>query len=361
MIRIRRGLALEVERARPGVLDVSVEVEGSKAHAIAYEDLTGPIAPGDRCVLNTGAVALGLGTGGVHFVIAVEDGPDVDPTSAGHAMKLRYTPAQHAILPVEDTHRDAVDDFAGLDGRPIVIASLHSGLAPACIAAKTFSPEARVSYVMTEGGALPLAFSESVAELAERGLLDTTITCGQAFGGDLEAVNKFSGIIAAAAVAEADLIIIGAGPGNLGTASRYGFALMEVGENVNAVAALGGRPIVAPRLSFADARERHRGISHHTLTALGTAALAGAEIALPPLAPDRREAVMRRLEEARLLDLHRVIEVDLGDGVEDALKHAPVRLETMGRSFDHDPDCFRAAAAAAVLALGGTAAVASDA
>jgi hypothetical protein len=358
-IRIRHGVALEVSRTRRGILDVVVEVEGSKARAIAYEDLTGPVAPGDRLLLNTGAVALGLGTGGVHFVMAVEDGPDVDPAGDGHAMKLRYTPSQHAVSPVEETDAALIDSFDGLGGMPVVVSSLHSALAPACVAARVLRSDARIGYVMTEGGALPIAFSEAVAQLEAAGLLDLTVTCGQAFGGDLEAVNKFSGLIAAH-VHGAALIVAGAGPGNLGTASRYGFALMEAGEIVNAIAALGGRPIVAPRISFADRRERHRGISHHTITALGTAALAGAEIALPTLLPDRRDAIMQRLEEARLLDLHRVVEVELGDEVERALSDSPVPFSSMGRSYADDPDCFRAAAAAAVFAIRETPAVASD-
>ena len=361
MIRIRHGIALEVVAARLGVLDVTVEVEGAKAHAIAYEDLTGPVTPGDRLVLNTGAVALGLGTGGVHFVIAVEGGGDTEPVGPGHAMKLRYTPMQHAVEPVEETHRAQIDAFTGLAGSPIVVSSLHSGLAPACLAAKTLRPDARVVYVMTEGGALALGFSESVAALKERGLLDVTVTCGQSFGGDFEAVNTFSGIIAAKQVGEADLVIVGAGPGNLGTASRFGFALMETGETVNAVAALGGRPILAPRLSFADARDRHQGMSHHTVTALATSALVGCEIALPTLARERRELIVRQLEEAHLLDLHRAVEVELGVEVEDALRRSPVALSSMGRTYDDDPDCFRAPAAAAVLALRAGGAVASGA
>jgi Protein of unknown function (DUF3866) len=359
MIRLRRGVALEVERDRPGVLVVTVEIEGTKATAIAYEELTGPVASGDRLVLNTGAVALGLGTGGVHFVVAVEGGAGSEPAGPGHAMKLRYTPVQHAVEVVEETHRAAVDAFDGLGGAPVVVASLHSALAPVAVAARTVDPEVRVAYVMTEGGSLALGFSESVAELKDRGLLDVSITCGQAFGGDLEAVNKFSGIIAARAVADAGLIVVGAGPGNLGTSSRFGFALMEAGETVNAIAALGGRAIVAPRLSFADTRDRHRGISHHTLTALRVAALVGVEIALPALTDERRAFVMRQLEDANLLDLHRAVEVVLGDDVEAALRSSPVRIESMGRGFDDDPDCFRAAAAAAVLALRGSAAVAS--
>lgn len=352
MIRIRRGVVLEVERSRPGVLSVLVGIAGAKERAIAYEDLSGPVAIGDRVVLNTGAVALGLGTGGVHFLIAVEGAADVDPAEhGGHAMKLRYTPLQHAVLPVEESHREAMDAFDGLGGFPVVLASLHSALAPAAVAARAVRPDARIAYVMTEAGALPIAFSETVSALKEHGLLDVTVTAGQAFGGDLEAVNRFSAIVAARVVGEADVIVVGAGPGNLGTGSRLGYATIDAGESINAVAALGGRPIVAPRISFADARDRHRGVSHHTLTALRTSALVGTEIAIPPLDPDRRELVLSQLDEAQLFDLHRVVDVPLGDAVEEALRSSPVPLESMGRSFADDPDYFRAAAAAAVLAV----------
>lgn len=352
MISVRRGVVVEVDRVRPGVFALVVEVSGAKERAVAYEDLSGPVAPGDPVVLNTGAVALGLGTGGVHFVIAVEGGGDLDPPDhGGHAMKLRYTPMQHAVAPVEETHRDALAAFDGLDGSAVVVASLHSALAPAAVAARVLRPDARIVYVMTEGGALPIAFSESVAGLKDAGLLDATITCGQAFGGDFEAVNKFSGLAAALAVAEADLVVVSAGPGNLGTASRLGYASIDTGETANAVAALGGRPIIAPRMSFADERERHRGISHHTLTALKVATLVGTEIAIPSLSQDRRELVTRQLEDLHLLEIHRLVEVELDEAIEVALRDAPVRLESMGRMYADDPDYFRSAAAAAVLAL----------
>lgn len=351
MIRIRRGVAIEVERARPGVLEILVEIDGSKERALAYDDLCGPVEPGDTLVLNTGAVALGLGTGGMHFVIAVEGVGAVDPPEhRGHAMKLRYTPLQHAVMAVEESHAEALASFESLGGAPLIVTALHSALAPALIAARAIRPGARTAYVMTEGGALPLAFSEAVASLRTEGLLDTVVTCGQAFGGDLEAVNRISGIVAAHVVGRADVIVAGAGPGNLGTASPLGFASIDVGETVNAVAALGGRPIVAPRISFADARERHRGISHHTVTALKVAALVGCEIALPPLTDDRRELVERQLDDTRLLDLHRIVDVELGDVVENALRSPPVPLQSMGRSYDDDPDYFRSAAAAGVLA-----------
>ena len=42
---------------------------------------------------------------------------------------------------------------------------------------------------MTDGGALPIAISDLVWKLRERGLIDATVTCGHAFGGDHEAVS----------------------------------------------------------------------------------------------------------------------------------------------------------------------------
>ena len=39
-------------------------------------------------------------------------------------------------------------------------------------------------------------------------------------------------------------------------------------EAVNAAGSLGGAPVLAPRVSSADERERHRGLSHHTLAVL---------------------------------------------------------------------------------------------
>jgi uncharacterized protein DUF3866 len=346
MIRIRRAKALEVAEKRPGLLQVAVEVDGMRSCALAYVDLCGPISPGDMLVLNTTAIALGLGTGGVHFVIAVERGADVDPAPGGHAMKLRYTPMQVQVPVVEEVAPDALDAVVSLAGMPVVAAGLHSALTPVAIGVRATSPNARVAVIVTDGGALPLAFSDTIPALRSAGLVQSTITCGQAFGGEIEAVNKFSALIAARAVASSDVTVVVMGPGNLGTATRYGFALMEVAEIINAAVALGAKAIVVPRISFADKRERHQGVSHHTLTALATA-LAPATVPLPLLSADRAEIVRTQLvgHEGR----HRILEVELGN-VEEALAKSPVRLESMGRSFTDDPDAFRAAAAAGILA-----------
>jgi len=344
MIRLRRGTVLTVRARRPGLTECTVDVEGAAALALSYDQLSGPVAVGDIVVLNTTAVALELGTGGAHFVVAVE-GREAGEVGAGRAMKLRYTPLQTSVEVVEETHTAALDALDGLDGLPVVVAFLHSALAPAVIGARAVAPQARIAYVMTDAAALPLAYSDTVAALREQ--LVGTITAGQAFGGDHESVSIFGALAAGRAVLGADVVVVAMGPGNLGTGSRLGFASLEVASIIDAVAAMGGRAVVAPRMSFADPRERHHGISHHTRTALGLA-LAKAEIALPSLATDRDAIARGQLAGTH----HDIVEVDLG-AAEDALRHSGIPLRSMGRGFDEDPDYFRAAAAAGVLATKG--------
>lgn len=353
MIARRIATVLEARPRHRGLLALRVDIEGSAAPAVAYTDLVGAVEAGDQVLVNTTAVELGLGTGGVHLVIAVIGrAPAAEPLT-GHAMKLRYTPMQTSVDAVEESNAAPIDAVESLNGMPVVVAGLHSAVAPAAIGARAVAPDARIAYIMTDAAALVMAFSESVPALLEAGLLDTTITAGQAVGGEHEAVTLHGALAAAKAVVDADIAIVAMGPGNLGTGTRWGFALIETGEVVNAAATMGARPIVAPRISFADARDRHRGVSHHTITALERVALAPAEVAMPPMDPSRAEHVRAQL--AGALARHTLIDVDLGPA-EEALRRSPVPLRSMGRGFDEDPDCFRASAAAGVRAaqlLGG--------
>ena len=125
---------------------------------------------------------------------------------------------------------------------------------------------------MTDGAALPLALSDLVAQLRARDLLDATITCGHAFGGDYEAVSVYSALAVRTDIAHADAAVVAMGPGVVGTATRLGFSGIEVGPVLDAAAGLRGIPIACLRVSFADrSRIAHRGVSHHSLTALSVA------------------------------------------------------------------------------------------
>ena len=74
---------------------------------------------------------------------------------------------------------------------PVVACDLHSqvGCVAAAFAAAAAGADRRLVYVMTDSAALPLAFSDLVADLIADGRLAASVSCGQAFGGDFEAVN----------------------------------------------------------------------------------------------------------------------------------------------------------------------------
>jgi Protein of unknown function (DUF3866) len=351
VIRLRTGTVLDVGEVRPGVAELDVEIDGRSERAIAYPSLTGSPRVGDRVLLNTTAASLGLGTGGYHFVLAIMEERALDPPAEGHIMKLRYTPLQAKVRSVEEPGsptREAFEDTTSLDGLPVVWAPLHSMVGAAAAGAKAAGAK-RVAYVMTDGAALPSWFSRQVHALREAGLVDSVITCGQALGGDLEAVNVFSGLLAARTVAEADVVIVADGPGKVGTETTWGASDVSSGLFLNAIGILGGRPVAALRLGFADPAYRHYGVSPHSITVLRDVALVPVNVAVPSLADERREVVWSALKEAGLEERHQLVEAT-GEPALELLSEKGVQAETMGRTMRDDPAFFLAAGAAGVLA-----------
>jgi len=326
-----------------------VTVAGRLVPALCYPRLTGLPEPGDRVLLNATALELGLGTGGYALVVAIPDRLPPDPEGPGHLIKARYTPLQ-VCLPGADeqgsAYHDLLRDADDLTGMPVVVADLHSAL-PAVVAGyRASQPEGRplrIAYVMLDGGALPAWFSRTAAGLAEAGWLAATITVGQAFGGDLETVSLHSGLLAARHVLGAELAVVAQGPGNLGTGTRWGFSGVAAGEAVNAAAVLGGRPVGSLRISTADVRDRHRGISHHSLTAYGRVALARADIVVPDLGGEFGSQLLAAAQP--LAVRHNLVRVSV-EGLAAALADCPVPLVTMGRGLADDLPYFLAAAAA---------------
>ena len=255
-LSLKRGAVTAVFERHQGL--VRVEVDGEAC--IAYPTLTGPVVLGDEVVVNTQARALGLGSGGFDILyLNLTRGLELPADEGAHVVKLPYTPVQVALRHAEE----AGDAPEALDGMPVVCCSIHSQLAPVCAALAGL----RVAYVQLEGGALPLALSDTVRLLRARGLLAATASVGACFGGDVECVNPWSAL-AWAKGARHDVAVCSIGPGIVGTASRLGHGGLAAATAANAAAALGGRAVVAARVSEADERERHRGMSHHTRAVL---------------------------------------------------------------------------------------------
>ncbi len=345
-IRWRRGRVTQLGRTwRDAVeLTVSVPTDG-ELRALAHPSVVGSPEVGDDVLLNTTAWAQRLGTGGYALVVAVPDRLPADPTGPGHLVKGRYTPLQVTVQGVDEqdtAHHRVIADAEDVGGMPVVVADLHSALPAVLAGVHADRPDARVAYVMTDGGALPAWFSRTLDGL--RGHLAGTVTTGQAFGGDLEASTVHTGLLAARHVLRADVAVVAQGPGNLGTGTTWGFSGVALGEAVNAIGTLGGRPVGSLRISDGDGRPRHRGVSHHSLTAYGRVALLPADLPVPdgldPALAARVDAAL-----APLADRHRLVRVP-ADGLIEALRASPVPLSTMGRGLDRDHAYFLAAAAA---------------
>jgi len=318
-LSLRRGSVTAVTERHEGL--VRCEVDGEPC--VAYPDVTGPVALGDDVVVNVQARELALGSGGFDVLHAnLTRGLRVAAAPGAHVMKLPYTPLQFAARHVEEEG----PQVERLAGTPVVCCSLHSQLAPVCAALDGL----RVAYVQLAGGALPLALSDTVRALRARGLVAASASAGACFGGDVECVTVASALAWAGGY---DVAVCAIGPGIVGTASRLGHGGIAAAEAANAAASLGGRPVLAVRASSRDARERHRGVSHHTRAVV--------ELATPealvawPAGADAPDWLTRREE------------VDAGRWREAC---AGLPLEHMGRGPDDDPLFFESAFAAGALA-----------
>jgi hypothetical protein len=295
-LQLRRGVVVAAE-------PLTVEVDGERRPAWADVALLGEMREGDEVVVNVAALDLGLGSGGfdlvhVNLTRGLEgvrspegDGGDDEP----HVMKLNYTSLQHPVEPVEpplsgegqgngaadearrNMHGGRVQSAAPV---PVLVLPLHGHLAPAAWAAARAQPGLKLGYVQTGGGALPGGLSRDVAELRERGLLCGHVTAAPAYGGEEEAISIAGGLDAAAARLGWDAVLAGPGPGIIGSETRLGHGGIAALDTAHAALALGMPTLLSPRLSAADPRERHRGVSHHTLTVMSLL-LAGVQVPVP--------------------------------------------------------------------------------
>lgn len=360
MLQWERGRVSAARASWHGVERLEVELEDGAGTitAIAYPELIGTPAPGERVLLNTNALRRGLGTGGDAMVVARLDALPVAARPSGHMVKARYTPMQTLVSALDDPegeHYETLREAADIAGMPVVVADLHSSL-PALVAGiRATWRSARIAYVHTDGAALPAAYSRTAARLRKAELLSAVISAGQSFGGDYEAVTVQSALLGAKHVVRADVTIVIQGPGNLGTGTPWGFSGVQAAEALHAAAVLGGVPVATLRVSGADERERHRGLSHHSSTTYGRALLTPVRLPVLPRNDPRYNgfhASVRKQVKSTILKpaakrgiAHELTEVD-AKGLRDALEEMPVRMTTMGRTLAEDPAAFQYAALA---------------
>lgn len=342
LLSYRKAEVVEIVEENEDLTYVKVNIDNTFDKAINYNDITGKINVGDLVIVNTTAMELGLGTGGVHFVIFNYKNEKKTLKGDGHIIKLRYTPYQFKCLTAEEEespYHDVFKNFKSLNKHIFIVGTLHSMLGPIAAMIKYLDENIKINYIMTDGGALPLAFSDTVRTLKSKELIDKTITIGHAFGGDLECVNIYTGLIAAKEILKGDITIITMGPGIVGTGTKYGFSGVEQGQIIDAINTLGGQGIVVPRISFQDKRERHLGISHHTETVLTEITKTSGTVVFPILPETKLNVIKKQIHELDLKNKHNII-YTAGDNIEQAMNNFDLQIKTMGRGFKDNREYF---------------------
>ncbi len=337
---------------------------GARRKAVVYTKVSGSFQTGDKVWLNVTATSLSLGTGGVDFVISKTDLINEKENihtelPLGHIMKLRYTPYQICVQSVEEQSgigHHILMEKTSVDGMITIVGELHSMLPILTVVINHLSLSTErpcnIVYIMTDGAALPIAFSDNVRKLKEMGWINHTITAGHAFGGEAEAVNVYSALLAAKHVYGADISIVLMGPGTVGTATTFGTTSIEFGTIINAVHSLEGWAVSVPRISFADKRDRHQGISHHTITSLTKVALGPSHMTVPYLDEHHNERIQHQLDQHQIGSKHilhdnsKITSYDL----QQMLSPFPGRITTMGRGIEEEEAFFLATAESAMLA-----------
>ena len=174
-----------------------------------------------------------------------------------------------------------------------------------------------------------------VAQLASVGLLCGHVTAAPAYGGEHEALSVAGALDAAAHGLDWDVAIVGPGPGIIGSDTRLGHGGLAALDSAHAALALGMPTLLSPRLSAGDPRQRHRGVSHHTLTVMRDAAGRGRGRG-PGGQPRSSTAQARRAAAWH----HKLRESPL----DLAASPPPACQPAMGRTLEEDPLFFAAAA-----------------
>ena len=322
MLSLRRGTVTGISDEYDGL--TRLEVDGEPA--IAYPRLTGPVEIGDEVIVNVQARALHLGSGGFDILYAnLTRGLGAAAEEGAHVMTLPYTPLQSAARHVEEEGQP----LEALDGLPVVCCSLHSQVAPVRAGMRRMQ---RVAYVQLGGGALPVSLSDTVRTLKKAGLIEAAVATSPCTDGDVQAVTPASALAWCAAQGF-EIVICSIGPGIVGTGSLFGHGGVAAAVAANTTAALGGRPVLAVRMSEADRRERHLGVSHHVRAILDLS-LGRLTIAWP-----------RGLDAPDWLEPREEVDVE---GWHEECSRLP--MAHMGRRIEDDPCFFMSAYAAGEVA-----------
>lgn len=256
------------------ILNIENEKQPLIEKAINYILETGLCSVGDLVVINTIGNRLELGTGGYNLIYLnmsnkskEEQVPD---RKQGHIIKMKYTPGQIRVKAIEESieYKKIFAKKTKLLPKPVIYTILHSMISPLVKSIKYVKPDTIITCVYTYGGAMNANNSFTLKKLRASGAINSVITTGECYGGDYEAINIATGILFGFNRLNSDIIIVCCGPGVAGSSTYYGYSTFDFIGPIYITKLLGLCPVLVPRISMADNRERHMGVSMQSISIL---------------------------------------------------------------------------------------------
>ncbi|UCZ55277.1 DUF3866 family protein [Bacillus shivajii] len=333
-----------------------MKTDGGCGRALIYKRLLGSVNVGEKITVNTTATNLKLGTGGWDITRSIEREKNhcvIKQNKEGHIMKARYLSDQHSIYSVEAPESNDHHFFQkklDLQGKKVLIGELHSIVPVVWLLLRQYNYDHSLVTIISDEASLPLMMSDHLHFLHEQKSF-LSITTGQAFGGQVEAVNIITALQYVMETNRKAATLITLGPGVVGTNSTYGFSGIAQADWANLVRSFHGVPVWVPRLSEVEERSRHHGISHHTLTPLTELTYGNQLLPLPygEYSNQLLEKDMKMIENKPNITVIKRDESLLFPLLRKVQKDAPFPIKSMGRTLDQDPLFFLGIAAAVDL------------
>lgn len=265
---------------------------------------------------------------------------------------MKYTPGQIRVKAVEENieFKDTFNIKSRLTPKPVIFAILHSMLFPLVTTIKYIDPNITVNCVYTYGGAMNANNSFTLKRLKESGLINSIITTGECYGGDYESINIATGILFGFNRLKSDIIVVCCGPGVAGSSTFYGFSTFDFIGSIYTAKLLGLNPVLIPRISMADKRERHMGLSMQCISILQTLDFS---VHLP-VYKDREDIagfnyLYNQLNSCNIINRHNVQIIE-NEIIKRAMGGLNTDIKVMGRSYTEDPWFFNNCSSAGVYA-----------
>ncbi|MFB4163521.1 DUF3866 family protein [Alteribacillus sp. JSM 102045] len=319
-----------------------LKTDGGAGKAILYFACCARVEAGESIKVNTTAERLKLGTGGWDIVITSYKNNHFIKGS-GHIMKARYTACQHSVFAIDSPEHPDHAIFKlpfHLNDKKVLLAELHSML-PIILGALFMQREnQRVGIVLSDEAALPAGLSDHM-RMWKSDPRVSVVTTGQSFGGTFEAVTIPNALQWLVLKKEVDVLIVSMGHGTVGTNTPFGFSGMAVAGWANLVGALKGQSVWVPRLSFQEKRQRHFGLSHHSVTPLKQFTYAPSTMVLPILAEEKMIQLEEQIMSLRDLPFLKIYFEEIEEWMMAWLewyKAYPSSISTMGSDITNHPD-----------------------